>query len=136
MARWRLKPTFREPLVAVSTRSIGDHYEQLACVHLQAQGLRLLERNANSRHGELDLIMRDGETVVFVEVRYRRSARSGDGLDSVGPGKRAKLIRAASLWLAAHPEHGRRTCRFDVVALTGADAVPRLEWLKSAFDAF
>lgn len=120
----------------MNTRSTGEHYERIACAHLQQHGLRLLESNANSRHGELDLIMRDGETLVFVEVRYRRSARSGDGLDSVGPAKRAKLVRAASLWLAAHPEHARRSCRFDVVALAGDEAAPRLEWLRSAFDAF
>ena len=63
---------------AVSTRSIGQHYEDIACARLLAAGLRLVERNANSRHGEIDLIMRDGEILVFVEVRYRRSARSGD----------------------------------------------------------
>lgn len=119
-----------------TTRSTGQHYEDIASTRLQAAGLRLIERNANSRHGEIDLIMRDGETLVFVEVRYRRSARSGDGLDSVGPSKRTKLIRAASLWLAAHPEHARRASRFDVVALTGASDSPSLEWVKSAFDAF
>ena len=120
----------------MSTRSSGQHYEDIACTRLQAAGLRLVERNASSRHGEIDLIMRDGETLVFVEVRYRSSARSGDGLDSVGPNKRIKLIRAASLWLAAHPEHARRAARFDVVGLTGAAASPELEWIKSAFDAF
>ena len=120
----------------MSTRSSGQHYENIACARLQAAGLRLVERNANSRHGEIDLIMRDGETLVFVEVRYRSSARSGDGLDSVGPTKRTKLIRAASLWLAAHPEQARRTARFDVVGLTGEPANPELEWIKSAFDAF
>lgn len=98
--------------------------------------MRLVERNANSRHGEIDIIMRDGETLVFVEVRYRASARSGDGLDSVGPNKRTKLIRAASLWLAAHPEHARRAARFDVVGLTGDSTNPELEWITSAFDAF
>ncbi len=122
--------------MAASTRSTGQHYEEIACTRLQAAGLRLVERNANSRHGEIDIIMRDGETLVFVEVRYRVSARSGDGLDSVGPSKRTKLIRAASLWLAAHPEHSRRAARFDVVGLTGDPTNPELVWIKSAFDAF
>ena len=120
----------------MSTRACGQHYEDIACARLQAAGLRLVERNANSRHGEIDLIMLDGEILVFVEVRYRSSARSGDGLDSVGPNKRTKLIRAASLWLAAQPQHARRTARFDVVGLTGDTAMPELEWIKSAFDAF
>lgn len=120
----------------MTTRSTGDHYERVAADHLQRHGLRLLERNANSRHGELDLIMRDGDIVVFVEVRYRSGSRSGDGLDSVGPSKRTKLIRAASLWLAAHPEHAHRACRFDVVGLSGDVDAPLLVWLKSAFEAF
>lgn len=120
----------------MSTRSSGQQYEAFACRRLQSAGLHLIERNANSRHGEIDLVMRDGETIVFVEVRYRSSARSGDGLDSVGPMKRTRLIRAASLWLAAHPEHSRRAARFDVVGLTGDPESPELDWLKSAFDAF
>ncbi|MFZ2235385.1 MAG: YraN family protein, partial [Dokdonella sp.] len=53
-----------------TARSTGQHYEGIACTRLQAAGLRLIERNANSRHGEIDLIMRDDETLVFVEVRY------------------------------------------------------------------
>ncbi|MEO7917563.1 MAG: YraN family protein [Dokdonella sp.] len=120
----------------MNTRASGQHFERVACAHLQTAGLKLLERNANSRHGEIDLVMVDAETIVFVEVRYRRSDRSGDGLDSVGPSKRTKLIRAASLWLAAHPEHARRASRFDVVALSGGKERPEIEWLKSAFDAF
>ena len=52
----------------MSTRSSGQHYEDIACMRLQAAGLRLVERNASSRHGEIDLIMRDGETLVSVEV--------------------------------------------------------------------
>lgn len=120
----------------MTSRAVGDRFEQIACAHLQKNGLRLIERNASSRHGELDLIMLDHDQLVFVEVRYRRDPRAGDGIDSIGPNKRTRLIHAASLWLAAHPEHGRRACRFDVVALAGGADAPTLDWLRNAFDAF
>jgi putative endonuclease len=119
-------------------RSTGSHYEQLACAHLERAGLVLIERNFNCRHGELDLVMRDRDVIVFVEVRYRRgAARSGfgDGMDSVGAAKRAKLVRAAGAWLARHPREARLACRFDVVAVDGEDDAASLEWRASAFDA-
>ena len=112
----------------------GAHGEELALAHLQQAGLRLLARNVRYRHGELDLVMLDGATVVFVEVRYRRGASHGDGIDSVGAGKRLRLQRAAASYLASEPRLAQRACRFDVVALAGAPTQPRLDWLRNAFD--
>lgn len=116
-------------------RATGDEFEQRACSELERAGLRLLARNYHTRRGELDLIMRDGDTIVFVEVRYRRNAGHGDAATSVTPTKQARLILAAQQWLSAHPEHARRTCRFDVVSYDGPAAAARHAWLRSAFDA-
>jgi len=116
-------------------RSTGNTYEDRACSELQRHKLILLTRNYSTHHGELDLVMRDGETVVFVEVRYRRSAGHGDAIASVTASKRAKLILAAQHWLAAHPQHARCSCRFDVVSYDGPADNVRQEWLRSAFDA-
>ena len=117
-------------------RSTGDRWEARALTHLQGAGLRLLERNWHCRLGEIDLIMRDGDSVVFVEVRYRDAADSGSALDSVGPGKRRKLVRAAQLYLAQHTALAQRPCRFDVVAFDGDGEEVRCDWVRGAFDAF
>lgn len=116
-------------------RTAGDVFEQRACAELERAGLILLARNYNTRHGELDLVMRDRDTIVFVEVRYRRSASHGDAAASVTASKQTKLILAAQHWLVAHPQHVRRPCRFDVVSYDGPPHAVRVEWLRSAFDA-
>ncbi len=116
-------------------RAAGDGFEQRACDELERAGLKLLTRNYTTRHGELDLVMRDGDTVVFVEVRYRKSASHGDAAASVTPAKQARLILAAQHWLASNPRHAQRACRFDVVSYDGpADAIQR-QWLRGAFEA-
>ncbi|MEO8809052.1 MAG: YraN family protein [Rhodanobacter sp.] len=116
-------------------RAAGDGFEQRACAELERAGLTLLARNYATRHGELDLVMAEGDTVVFVEVRYRKNPGHGDAAASVTAAKQSRLILAAQHWLAAHPRHARRPCRFDVVGYDGpADAIQR-QWLRGAFDA-
>ncbi|MDI3263193.1 MAG: YraN family protein [Fulvimonas sp.] len=114
-------------------RAAGTRFEQQAWTALERAGLVLLARNYTSRYGEIDLIARDGDSVVFVEVRQRAGAAHGDAAASVTPAKQARLIRTARLWLAAHPEHAWRACRFDVVSFDGAAA--RMRWLRGAFEA-
>lgn len=116
-------------------RAAGNVWEQRACVELEQAGLRLLARNYTTRHGEIDLVMHDGDTVVFVEVRYRRSASHGDAATSVTGSKQAKLIRAAQLWLADHARHANRPCRFDVVSYDGLPDHVERHWLRGAFEA-
>ncbi|GAB2556521.1 YraN family protein [Rhodanobacter koreensis] len=116
-------------------RAAGDTFEQRACVELERAGLTLLARNYNTRHGELDLVMRDGDTVVFVEVRYRKDASHGDAAASITASKQARLILAAQHWLAAHPQHARRPSRFDVMSYDGPPDAAHGEWLRGAFDA-
>ncbi|HWU77095.1 MAG TPA: YraN family protein [Rhodanobacter sp.] len=116
-------------------RSTGAAFEQRAGAELERAGLKLLARNYTTRHGELDLVMLDGDTVVFVEVRYRVRAGHGDALASITRDKQDKLIRTAQLWLAAHPQHAQRPCRFDVVSYDGPASGARMQWLRGAFEA-
>ena len=116
-------------------RARGDVAEAAALAMLQTHGLQLLARNASSRGGELDLVMRDGATVVFVEVRYRATRRFGGGAASVDAGKRRRLVHAARAFLAGHPQMADAPCRFDVVDADGDPDAPTLTWLRAAFDA-
>lgn len=118
---------------APNRRADGARYEALALAHLERAGLSLIARNYTCRYGELDLVMRDRDTVVFVEVRYRSASRFGDGVDSVGAAKRAKLVRAASAFLAEHPRLAGAACRFDVLAI--GDGEPTVDWRQNAFEA-
>jgi putative endonuclease len=116
-------------------RAAGAEFEQRACRELERAGLRLLERNYTTRYGELDLVMREGETLVFVEVRHRLHASHGDAAASVTATKQKRLIQTAQLWLAAHPQHAQRACRFDVMSYDGPADEARANWLRGAFDA-
>lgn len=110
----------------------GRDAEHLAASMLAGRGLVILERNWRCRHGELDLIARDGATVVFVEVRLRSRGEFGDAAASIGPLKRSRLLAAASTYLARFPTPP--ACRFDVVLLDGTTP-PRLQWLQGAIEA-
>ena len=117
---------------ALNRQRIGAEQELLACRYLERAGLKWVARNVRFRGGEIDLIMRDGECWVFVEVRYRRDARYGGALASVTRQKQQKLLRAAALWLAARGgSFDTVNCRFDIIAITGE----QLEWLPDAFNA-
>lgn len=118
------------------TRDVGARWEDAALAHLSRTGLELLTRNFTCRLGELDLVMRDRDCVVFVEVRYRGSGMRGGGVASVGVAKRAKLIRAAQVYLLAHPQLAQLPCRFDVIGCGGSLQQPQLEWIPSAFEAW
>ncbi|SFK42470.1 YraN family protein [Lysobacter sp. cf310] len=120
-------------------RSRGAAVEAAARTHLLAQGLRDIAANANFRFGELDLVMLDTraseDCVVFVEVRYRRSAAFGGGAASIDRGKRRRLVQAAQAFLAAHRAYRNAPCRFDVIEADGDPDAPRLHWLRDAFRA-
>lgn len=115
----------------MADRLSGAEAEALAGGHLERAGLRTLARNYRCRQGEIDLIMEDSGTLVFVEVRYRHSRGFGSASESIDHRKQQRLIAAARHYLAA--KHIDRPCRFDVVAMTGTP--PQLEWLRNAFDA-
>lgn len=114
-------------------RAIGNAAEALAQRTLENAGLSTLARNAGFRVGELDLVMRERELVVFVEVRYRTPSSFGDGLLSVDRGKRRRIVRAAQAWLARHPALANQPCRFDVVAVSGTGDSMQPDWIRNAF---
>ena len=116
-----------------SKQARGAHHEALAEQHLVAHGLVPLLRNFRARLGELDLVMDDRGTLVVVEVRSRAPTRYGAAAETIGPGKRARIVAATKVLLAARPELARRPVRFDVVAFDGDGAAP--QWIRSAFDA-
>lgn len=116
-----------------TTRAQGGAAEDRALAHLQAQGLALVARNyrpPGRASGEIDLILRDRDgTLVFVEVRARRSRTQGGAAASVDAAKQRRIVAAARHYLLRL--HQPPPCRFDVVALDGA----HIEWLRAAFDA-
>lgn len=113
--------------------SSGSATEAGAAAWLQRNGLILIERNYRCRGGEIDLIMRERTTLVFVEVRLRTRSDFGGAAASVTRTKQRKLILAAKYFLAAHPRWQNSACRFDVIAASICDGAPQWEWLPAAF---
>ncbi|MGK5068410.1 YraN family protein [Janthinobacterium sp. AD80] len=106
----------------------GRQAEDAALAYLLAQGLLLVQRNYLCRGGELDLIMRDGASVVFVEVRLRSGARFGGALASITPAKQRRMVLAAQTWLLG--QQRLPACRFDALCIDGG----RISWLKNILD--
>ncbi|SFN04733.1 putative endonuclease [Izhakiella capsodis] len=116
----------------LSRQQRGQQCEQQARRWLEQAGLRFIAANVRFRGGELDLIMRDEDTLVFVEVRYRRNDYFGGAAASVTRSKQRKLQHAAACWLADSGARFKNApCRFDVVAVTGSQT----QWLRNAFYA-
>ena len=110
----------------------GHDAEQRAQAFLQNRRLDTVAHNYHTRFGEIDLVMRDGDTLVFVEVRQRRSHAYGSAAESITPDKQAKIIRTAHAFLQTHRHHG--PVRFDVVTFDGVVAATPT-WIKNAFAA-
>lgn len=117
----------------ISRVAQGTAAETLALCYLEARGLTLETRNFRCRGGELDLIMRDGEHLVFVEVRSRHDARYGVPAESVTRTKQQRLVRAATRYLQCRPSD--QPCRFDVVAILQSEDTPHIEWIQDAFQS-
>ncbi len=109
----------------------GNEAEDQAWRYLQKQGLTLLERNAASRRGEIDLILEDGEELVMVEVRARANGAAVTAAASITMQKRQRIIAATQHWLSRHPRRHDQPLRFDVIAIDGDE----LRWIRNAFDA-
>ncbi|MGH8461858.1 MAG: YraN family protein [Stenotrophobium sp.] len=110
----------------------GAAEEDLALRHLLAQGMKTVARNWRCAGGELDLVMCHGAVLVIAEVRKRSNAKFGSAAESVDARKRSRIVHAARLFLAAHPDYAQHEVRFDVLAL---DAANNIQWLRAAFDA-
>ncbi|WIM05384.1 MAG: YraN family protein [Candidatus Nitricoxidivorans perseverans] len=105
----------------------GAEAEEFAARFLAERGLRVIERNFRVRGGEIDLICRERDATVFVEVRLRSRSDFGGAAASITAAKRAKIVMAARHWLV---RHGERPCRFDAVLLDGKGGI---EWMRDAF---
>jgi putative endonuclease len=109
----------------------GAWGEDFACAYLEQQGLQLISRNYHSRYGEIDLIMQHQQILIFVEVRYRRSASHGSSAESVNSRKQQKIILTAQEYLQSLSEIP--ICRFDVLAIMGTMQSVTVDWIQDAF---
>jgi putative endonuclease len=123
-------PAPRRTAVRTPKQRAGDAAEDAAAKHLAASGCRVVARNARYRDGEVDLVVRERDVLVFVEVRMRGSLRFGGAAVSVNSLKQKRIARAAQHWLFG--EYGERwpACRFDVVTVDGSGTI---EWIRDAF---
>lgn len=113
--------------------SRGRDAEERACRYLEQQGMVLAERNYRSPFGEIDLIMQDRATLVFVEVRYRTRGDFGSAAETVDARKQGRLRATAEYYLQNTPRASKKACRFDIVAITGDSDEADFHWLRNVF---
>ncbi len=127
----------RKPNPCSPSQRTGNRFERLAEDFLIKKGLSPVERNYRCKLGEIDLIMTDNKQLVFVEVRYRKNTFFGLPQETVTHTKQKKLVRAAEHYLMRHFSTQAPSCRFDVVAISGANHANQqenpIEWLPDAF---
>lgn len=111
-----------------SSRQTGTDYERAAGYYLEQLGYEILEYNYRCRAGEIDLVAKDGEYLVFCEVKYRADQRKGSPLEAVGPGKQKTIFRCAMFYLTEHHIQDA-PCRFDVIGIEGTEVT----YIKNAF---
>jgi putative endonuclease len=120
----------------MSRQTTGLSWEKVARSYLSKRGLDILKERYRCRLGEIDLVCRDGPTLVVVEVRARRSGSFASAIDSVDRNKQRKIILATEHLLMRNPHWYAQPLRFDVIAVSEIDtATPSIQWLKNAFDA-
>jgi len=113
--------------------SRGREAEDRACRHLLHHGLTLTDRNYRCPFGEIDLIMQEHETLVFVEVRFRTRSDFGTAAESVNARKQARLRATAEHYRQHVPRASKKACRFDIVAITGDGEHGEFQWLRNVF---
>jgi len=116
-------------------RAQGDAAEERACRHLGGAGFTIVERNYRTKSGEIDIVARKGDVLVFVEVRSREVPDFGTPEESVTPAKRRRIVAAARQYLSNVPPSSWREARFDVIAIEGSGAAAALRHYPAAFDA-
>ncbi len=115
-------------MVKKSTTNIGQKAEADAWQFLASKGYELVEKNYRFRGGEIDLIVRDDSTLIFVEVRFRQNSLHGSGAETVTSAKRKRIIRTAAYFLQSNPDESNRDYRFDVISMS-----PSIDWIENAF---
>jgi putative endonuclease len=118
-----------------TTRARGIRGESLAVKYLKKKGYKIIERNYRCQWGEIDLIARDGKTLIFVEIKSRSSSDFGLPQDAVDRFKQEKLIQAAKAYMAEHHVQETIPARFDVVAVQLTPSGPEMELIKDAFQS-
>jgi putative endonuclease len=127
--------------MSLSIDRIGQgHAAEVAAERfLRKQGCQTLHRNYRCRMGEIDLVVRDGDCLVFAEVRFRRPGLYGSGAESITHAKRQKLIRTAAYYLRTQKVSSHQVCRFDVLSIEPSKALGHssydIDWIRSAFRA-
>jgi putative endonuclease len=116
-------------------RAQGDAAEERACRHLDRSGFTIVERNFRTKGGEIDIVARQGDVLVFIEVRSREVPGFGTPEESVTPAKRRRIVVAARHYLSNVPPSSWREARFDVIAIEGGGDAAVLRHYPSAFDA-
>ena len=117
-------------------RTVGSRYEQEAAAFLTTQGLTILEQNYRCRAGEIDLIAREGQMLVFCEVKYRYDCGAGDPASAVDGRKQQTIFRVAQWYMQKYHLPEDTPCRFDVVAITGVGEDLRIRWIPDAFGSW
>lgn len=112
---------------------LGETGEKLACEELTERGYAILAKRYRTRHGEIDIVAQDGETIVFVEVKMKSSPECGRAVEAVTRWKQRRVVRMAVDYIARHDLHAR-PIRFDVVAIDVVDGLPRITVIAAAFD--
>ena len=113
----------------------GKWAEQIALDYLVQEKLKLLSRNFHSSRGEIDLIMLDSDTIVFIEVRYRVNNNYLHALETINEKKCSRIIKTSRYYLQANHWTSKSPCRFDVLTVTGESDKPEIVWIKNAFQA-
>ena len=116
-------------------RAQGDAAEERACRHLDRSGFTIVERNYRTKSGEIDIVARKGDVLVFVEVRSLEVSDFGTPEASVTPAKRRRIVGAARHYLSNVPPSSWREARFDVIAVEGSGDAAALRHYQAAFDA-
>ena len=119
----------------ISNYEKGRQAEQMALEFLKKNKLKLVDRNYRTNHGEIDLIMHDGNHLIFVEVRSRKRNSLVSPAETIDNNKRLRIIRASQRYLLENRKISWNSCRFDVVTITGNKKQNDIEWIKNAFDA-
>ncbi len=114
----------------MNTREKGAAYEQLAINYLQGRGVAVLEHNYRNRRGEIDIIGKDGDYTVFIEVKYRKDSAAGQPAEAVTYGKQRKICKVADYYRMMHQMGDFTPIRYDVVAICGAE----ITWYQNAFE--
>ena len=116
----------------MNTKQIGDHYETIATNVVKKEKYQILNTNFKTRFGEIDLICNHNNTIIFIEVRYRKNLEYGGPKESITTTKQKKIIKSAEIYLNKYNLHNQ-DCRFDVLCISSYQPKIKIDWIKNSF---